>query len=49
MQVITMATKLLWAIDKIIASLYVLYLHNQIIDIEEMFSSSLVIFALNVL
>ena len=48
-KVVTIATKILWAIEQIIASLYVQYLYNQISSIEDMQSADLVVFAINVL
>ena len=48
-QVITIATKILWALDQIIASSYMYYHYNHIISIEDMLSASLDVFALNVL
>ena len=48
-KVVTIATKILWAIKQIIASLHVKYLYNQISSIEDMQSADLVVFALNVL
>jgi len=48
-KVVTIATKILWAIKQIIASSHVLYLYNQINSIEDMQSADLVVFALNVL
>ena len=49
MQLITIATKLIRLADQIIASLYLKYLYNQMISLEDMVSSSFVVFARNVL
>ena len=49
MQLVTIATKIIWLTDQIIASLYLKYLYNQMISLEDMVSSSFVVFARNVL
>ena len=48
-KVVTIATKILWAIEQIIASLYIYIFFNQISSIEDMQSADLVVFAINVL
>ena len=49
LQLVTIATKLIQLTDQIIASLYLKYLYNQMISLEDMVSSSFVVFARNVL